>query len=165
MAGTTNGKDKRDMYRLSQSDAFKVLKLIEEHGKMNEATGYFEYETGWDDNRICREIMTDENYLQAVVYRRMEVFGKVMRPKYGKDNDVEALEVRINTLETDNRALRVKLYEQAKRVEACEKGLNIFFTAPIQELFKDESMKKKFKDLKEHFAHPAQPAERPGAGF
>lgn len=124
--------------KMSPRQSFEIMKMIEAHGTKN--GDFWEYEAGWDDERIAREL--DLN-LRAVVYRRLDAFGPT-RPS----SRANPLEPRIDAIETQMRALRVYDFELAKRVEALEHSLNILLRGMNRDgVVNSEALAK----LKEHF--------------
>lgn len=129
------------MKRLSQSEVFEVMKLIEAHGKRID-DGRFEYEPGWSDERVASDLKVDA---QSVAFRRREVFGKLYFR--GANADKEELLARVTTLEVGSRTSRVSVFELTKRVEALEKAVNILLTGPSRVGVEQ----KKLDELKQHF--------------
>lgn len=154
-----NGQPRKTPSRLSQGDTFKALKMLEEHGKM--VGEFFEYEIGWDDDRVAKELGCS---VQQIEYRRKEVFGNLKKARHGRDAEIEALEARVETLDVEARALRVKNYELTKRMESAEKAINLLLMAPALEHNQSNDMRTKLKDLKAHYSKTPEPVRHPGNG-
>jgi hypothetical protein len=160
MATDDNDNEERRRNRtLNQAENFKVLKLIEAHGTIED--GYYVYESGWSDAKIAMDVGCTE---KSVEYRRKEVFGNIRPGRSGSTPEIKELSARIETLAVAQQAARVKDYELQRRIETLEKAINLLLQAPAKEHMQN-GMKEQLQALQAHYAKPGDKAQRPGSDF
>lgn len=121
--------------RLSSSQQFAVMKLIEANGEKRGE--YWIYNPGWDDERVAKEAGGANIF--GVARCRKQVFGLLRKTgPTGHDDKFEEIESQL-------RQRRVAQYHLEKRVESLEKALNVLLTSHTVP-------KEKLEQLRQHFS-------------